>query len=157
MRRIEDMGLVLDQLSVLHRKHWEESGEEGEFNFQYGTLKMLWQQNMVRSYGLFDGDRLVGHATCYVLPDMRTGELGAEDQALYVLPEYRSGYGAALWQFGMRHLQKEGVGEIAMTAEVENQVGLLATKMGFKHVANRYIKRLNQRTMHEQAKSATGT
>lgn len=153
IRQVEDMGLIIEELSALHRMHWDESGESGEFAYRYDILRRMWEQNMVRCYGLFDGDRLVGHATVYVLVDMRTGKPTAEDQALYVLPAYRGRYGAVLWRYGMRCLEAEGVTKLSITCALGNIAGRMALKMGFAHVANRYIKQLGK--THEARRTSS--
>jgi ribosomal protein S18 acetylase RimI-like enzyme len=140
------MGLIIDQLSVLHRKQWEEIGDGRPFNYRYDLLRRMWEQNMVRCWGLFDGERMVGYVAGYVLIDMMTGERTAEDQGLYVLPEYRGRYGSALWRFGMKDLAREGIRCLGITCENGNIAGRMALKMGFKHIANRYVKVLHEPT-----------
>lgn len=147
IRRIDDMGLIIEQLSALHRLAWEEIGDGRAFNYRYDLLRRMWEQNMVRCWGLFDDERLVGHATAYVLIDMMTGERTAEDQGLYVLPQYRGRYGAALWRFGMKDLAREGIRCLGITCESGNIAGRMALKMGFKHIANRYVKELTASTV----------
>lgn len=154
IRRIDDLGLHLPELHFLHRKHWEEAGEDGEFAFRYDLLKRMWEQGMVRAWGIFDEGRLVGHGTAYVLADMVTGRMNAEDQAMYVLPEYRSGYGAAMFRLACEDLKREGIVDFGATIACENRTALLAQRLGFKHTANRYVKRLNQGHSNEQAITA---
>ena len=151
IRRILDMGPHVEDLKVLHRAHWDESKEVGQFNFQYDMFRNLWNIGQIRTYGLFHWDRLVGHATAYLSTNLQTGERSAEDHALYVLPEYRTGYGAALWRFAEQQLREEGVGDMGLTIAPDNRIRLLATRMGYRHVSNRYVKRLNPRIEHEQA------
>ena len=149
VRRIEDMGVLLKEFQLLHLAHWLESGgDEQEFNFRYDLLKRMWEQNMVRSWGLFYEDKLVGHATVYVLFNMNTGKPCAEDQAVYVMPAYRIGYGSLIWSHVMKDLAKEGITEIGITCAVGNSAAEIAKRsFGFKHVANRYTKSLSE-TQH---------
>lgn len=156
IRRITDMGLIIDQLSELHRMAWDEIGDGRPFNYRYDLLRRMWEQNMVRAWGLFDGDRMVGHATGYVLVDMMTGDRTAEDQGLYVMPQYRGRYGSALWRFGMNDLAREGIRCLGITCENGNIAGRMALKMGFKHMANRYVKVLHEPTATISAGSDSG-
>lgn len=144
LRKVTDIHAVLPHMAYLRQCHWEESGGEGQLNYRYDILIRMWDQGMIRVWGLFDNDWLVGHLTAYVTIQLASGNLAAEDESIYVLPEYRSGYGAALMRMALADLTTEGVIDVGATCAVENKTPLLLRRLGFKHTANRYVIRVNE-------------
>jgi ribosomal protein S18 acetylase RimI-like enzyme len=144
VKRVTDLHPLLAQMSYLRQCHWEEAGHKGPLLYRYDILERMWDQGMIRVWGVFDGDFLVGHLTAYVVIQLASGNLAAEDESIYVLPEYRSGYGAALMRMAMADLRAEGVIDIGATCAVENKTPLLLRRLGFKHTANRYVIRVNE-------------
>jgi GNAT superfamily N-acetyltransferase len=141
---IEDLGLVIEELSALHRLHWDELGTGGEFNFRYDLLRRMWEQNMVRVLGLFDGNNLVGHATGYILTDMMTGAKTAVEQSVYLLPAYRGkSYGMQLGLRAIEEMRKECITRARMTCALNIPANSLIQKLGFRHVGNVYEYDLN--------------
>ena len=136
---IEDLGLVIGELSMLHKAHWDELGDGKEFNFRYDILKRMWEQNMVRVLGVFDDGRLVGHATGYMLTDMMTGAKTAVEQAVYLLPAYRGqSFGTQLGLRAIEEMKKECITRARMTCAIGIPANNLVQKLGFKHAGNVY-------------------
>ncbi len=150
VRRIEDMGLVLEDLQHLHRSHWDESESYRNSTFapRYDLLQRYWELGMIRAWGAFDGSRLIGHLTVYVSVSVHTGEPIATEDALYVLPEFRKGAGSMLVKRCIEDLTAEGLAEIWATCRPKTKVGTLLERKGFAHVADTYLLRLQQHRMH---------
>ena len=146
IKRIEDMGLVIEDLEHLHKSYWEEMQQHRESRYapRFDLLKHYWQLGVVRSWGAFDDDRLVGHLTAFVTTSIHSGESVATEDRLYVLPEYRTGTGRALLKKAISDLRKEGVEELWATCEPITRVGPLLERQGFSHVANAYMMRLER-------------
>lgn len=144
IRPITDMGLVFEDLQHLHKSHWDESESYRNSTFapRYDLLEQYWKHGMIRAWGAFDGERMIGHLTVYVQVSIHTGELIATEDALYVLPEYRKGAGSALVKRCVEDLTTEGLAEIWATCKPETKVGTLLERKGFAHVADTYLLRL---------------
>jgi hypothetical protein len=148
IKRIEDMGLVIGDLEHLHRAYWEEAGQLARFAPQYDLLRHYWERGVVRAWGAFDGDRLVGHLTCFVTQSIHTGQPVATEDTLYVLPEYRNGTGRDLIRAGIADMAAHGIKEFWATCEPRTRVGPMLERQGFSHVSNAYRLRLDAERTH---------
>lgn len=144
VERVQDLEAVFGPLQLLHRAHWDETEEYRKAAFcpQYETFKKYWVWKMVRIWVARHGEEIVGHLTVYLHTSMHTGEVLATEDALYVLPEHRKGVGTALVRQCIADLREEGVAEIWATTKPETRVGLILRRLGFSHVADKYLIRL---------------
>lgn len=146
---LTDFDAIFDQLRELHLAHWNETEAYRHSTFapRYDLLKNYWDNGIAWGWGAFQGRKLVGHATVYVMTSIHTGELIATEDALYVLPEHRKGIGAAIVRRAMDDLRTAGVAELWCTTKPETRVGQMLERFGMKYVANTYHIRLgNVRT-----------
>jgi hypothetical protein len=144
IREIDSLDAIIDDLKALHRAHWAETENyrHSEFKPQYELLFKYWGWKMLRIWGVFDDTRMVGHVTMYITTSMHTGETIANEDALYVLPEYRSGYGAQLCRQMLKDLRRDRIAEAWATCKPATRVGSLLRRLGFSHVADTYLIRL---------------
>lgn len=143
IREVTNINEVFDDLKYLHRAHWRETEQyrRATFNPQYDLLLRYWASGMLAIWGVFDDAKMVGHLTYYLAPSMHTGELMATEDALYVLPSYRNGVGQKLVYTSLTELHARGVKEVWATTKPENRVGLMLKRVGFKHVADKWLLR----------------
>lgn len=132
------------QLCDLHRAHWDETEayRHSKFAPRYDLLQNYFERGVARAWGAFERAKLVGHITMYVSVSVHTGETIATEDAVYVLPAYRTGVGARLIKRMIEDLRREGIAEIWATTKPATRVGRLLTRLGWKFVAEQYHIRL---------------
>lgn len=81
-----------------------------------------------------DGDA-VGHANVYLTNDMHNGDLIAQEDVLYVVPEHRNGVGRKLVKHILDDLQKRGVKRVSVMALTDLRVAKIWRRMGFRDTA----------------------
>lgn len=82
----------------------------------------------------FDGEP-VGHANVYLTNDMHNGDLIAQEDVLYVVPEHRNGVGKRLVKHVLEDLRKRGVKRVSVMALTDLRVAKIWRRMGFKDTA----------------------
>ncbi|CAB4197150.1 hypothetical protein UFOVP1304_24 [uncultured Caudovirales phage] len=84
---------------------------------------------------------LAGNILMYINTSLHTDSLIANEDTLYIKPEYRKGFMAVRFmQFVEDSLQLIGVKEIFTDSKTVNSAHRLVEYLGYKHVANRYAK-----------------
>jgi GNAT superfamily N-acetyltransferase len=159
IERIRVLDGVFDQLKMLHKSHWDETEayRNSEFSPRYDLLVDYWNRGLLLIWGLFnDTGDLVGHLSMYVTTSVHTGEMIATEDALYVLPEYRKGYGAALSRQMLSDIRKVGVSECWATCKPATRVGMMLKRLGFSHVADTYLIRLKDKEENHVSLQAAG-
>lgn len=78
----------------------------------------------------------VGYSNIYITNDMHNGELIAQEDTIYMLPEHRNGVGKKLSKFILEDLKQRGVKRLSVTAITDLRVAALWKRMGFKHTAH---------------------
>ena len=82
----------------------------------------------------FDGVP-VGHANVYLTQDMHNGDLMAQEDTLYVVPEHRNGLGKKLVQHVLRDLERRGCKRVVVSAVTDLRVAKIWRRMGFRDLA----------------------
>jgi hypothetical protein len=144
--RVELLRDIVDEIHPLHEKHFAET-EIHRLGFGL-DLDYDYMQDMERQGRLIqftcrarDTGMLVGNIRMYVQKSLHTGTLYASEDTFYVLPEYRRGFAALrFWQFMEDCLKSIGVREVRTDSKVINRVHKLNEYIGYKHVANKYVK-----------------
>lgn len=84
-------------------------------------------------------DNAVGYSNIYVTNDMHNGELIAQEDTIYVLPDHRNGCGKMLAKFVLEHIGGLGVKRMTITPITDLRSGKIWKRMGFKEVSVQMI------------------
>lgn len=78
----------------------------------------------------------VGHSNVYLTNDMHNGELIAQEDTIYILPEHRNGIGKTLVKHILADLKARGVKRVMISPVTDLRVGKIWKRMGFREVAS---------------------
>ncbi len=78
----------------------------------------------------------VGHSNVYLTSDMHNGELIAQEDTIYIVPEHRNGIGKALVKHILADLKARGVKRVMISPVTDLRVGKIWKRMGFREVAS---------------------
>ncbi len=81
----------------------------------------------------------VGHANVYVTQDMHNGEMIAQEDAIYIVPEHRNGIGKKLTEFILADLAKRGCKRGYISAVTDLRAEALWRRIGFKDMAMQMV------------------
>lgn len=137
--QVEHIRDNLDAARTLHQMYWAEAEEDGEFNANYQKLGELERLGMYVFITARLNGSLVGQLGGYIQESPITGRLTATDNLLYVLPEHRVGVGRALMKYGVEKMFEMGVSDIESATPPDNRNQAVLKRLGFRHVANKYI------------------
>lgn len=142
----EKMGDILDELHELHELHFAETeihrlGFGLKPNYDY-MMEMERRGNMIQFTSRdTESNRLVGNIRMYVQESLHTGTLYANEDTLFIRPEYRQGFHAVRFmQYVEECLRAIGVREVRTDSKTLNKAHRLVEYLGYKHVANKYTK-----------------
>lgn len=144
--RVEMLRDIVDEIHPLHEKHFEET-EKHRLGFgldvDYDYMLEMERQGRLLQFTCRTRDtgRLVGNIRMYVQKSIHTGTFYATEDTYYLLPEYRQGFAALrFWQYMEDSVRAIGVRELRTDSKVVNKVNKLNEYLGYKHVANKYVK-----------------
>lgn len=136
---------ILDEIHPLHEAHFQET-EKHRLGFgldvDYDAMLSSERRGQLLQFTMrtLDG-KLVGNIRMYINKSLHTGTLYASEDTYFVLPEYRQGFAALrFWQFMEDCVKSIGVREVRTDSKVLNKVHKLNDYLGYKHVANKYVK-----------------
>lgn len=78
----------------------------------------------------------VGYSNVYLTNDMHNGELIAQEDTIYILPEHRNGIGKTLVKHILADLEARGVKRVVISPVTDLRVGKIWKRMGFRDVAS---------------------
>ena len=78
----------------------------------------------------------VGYAQGYITNDMHNGDLIAQEDAIYVVPEHRHGAGRILLDAVHAELKRRGVRRLNITTGTDLRASKWFQRRGYKHVAH---------------------
>lgn len=78
----------------------------------------------------------VGHSNVYLTSDMHNGELIAQEDTIYIVPEHRNGIGKTLVKHILADLKQRGVKRVMISPVTDLRVGKIWKRMGFREVAS---------------------
>lgn len=84
-----------------------------------------------------------GFCTVYLANDMRNGELMAQEDAIYIVPECRTGVGKTLVQCILIDLRNRGVQRVIISALDAFGVAKIWRRIGFRNLATQLIYSFN--------------
>lgn len=90
-----------------------------------------------------DGNKLAGYLGMYITNSMHTQELIADEDILYMKPEYRGGMGSVRFlKFAEGFLKAKGVKSICVTVKKDSAAHRLSKAFGYELNAVKLTKRL---------------
>ncbi len=137
---------VLGELMPLHQEHWQETEAyrhglmlnpdyeyvaECEARGEYVLLTIRREGALVGNYGLFFSR------------SHHTRTLIASEDTMYIQPDHRVGrLFLSFSRYGEDVSRALGAKELRLTAKLENKVSEMLPRMGYRHVANQFVKML---------------
>lgn len=82
------------------------------------------------------GPAVVGYAQGYITNDMHNGDLIAQEDAIYVVPEHRFGAGRILLNAVHAELKRRGVRRMNITTGTDLRAAKWFERRGYKHTAH---------------------
>jgi hypothetical protein len=143
--QVERFSEILDELHALHEQHFKETevhrlGFGLDPNYDY-MADMERRGNMIQFTARNEDGKLVGNIRMYVNESLHTRTLYANEDTLYIVPECRQGFTAVRFmQYVEDCLRAIGVREVRTDSKTINKAHRLVEYMGYKHVANKYVK-----------------
>lgn len=130
-------------LEPLYKKHYaemkarlERDGHRiGDYNPRLDTYFEAMERGDLLTFIVLENGTLVGYSNVWLTNDMHNNELIAQEDTIYVLPEYRNGAGRKLVKFIMADLEARGVKRVTISPVTDLRVGKIWQRMGFKPVA----------------------
>lgn len=130
-------------LEPLYRKHYgemqsrlERDGHKiGDYNPRLDEYFSAMDRGDLLTFIVLENGTLVGYSNVWLTNDMHNGELIAQEDTIYVLPEFRNGVGRKLVKFIMADLESRGVKRVTISPVTDLRVGKIWQRMGFKPVA----------------------
>ena len=140
---LEQGDLNYSELEANYRRHYAEMAERLEkdgipvspynprLESYFNAFRGGWLLNYVAR---FNG-QAVGHCNVYLTNDMHNGDLIAQEDVLYVVPEHRNGLGKKLVRHVLSDLEGRGVKRVSVLALTDLRVAKIWRRMGFKDAA----------------------
>lgn len=132
------------ELEPLYRQHYAEMVERLELQGipcspynprldQYeAASKGGWLLTFVAT---FEG-KAIGYSNVYLTNDMHNGDLIAQEDTVYIVPEHRNGIGRKLILEVHEELKRRGVKRLNITTATDLRVSKLLSRLGYKHAAH---------------------
>ena len=142
--QIEKLHENYSEMESLYRLHYQEMIERlltqgieySPYNPRLDQYFLASEGGWLISYIARLNSKAVGYCNVYVTNDMHNGDIIAQEDALFVLKEYRSGIGKKLVQFGLEDLRNRKVKRLNVNAMTDLRVAKLWERMGFKHTCH---------------------
>lgn len=130
-------------IDSLCRKHYAEmkarleaDGHKiGEYNPRLDAYFDGVRRGDLLTFIVLENGTLIGYSFIWLTNDMHNGELIAQEDTIYILPEYRNGTGRKLAKFILSELESRGVKRVTISPVTDLRVGKIWQRMGFKPVA----------------------
>lgn len=142
----ESLRDILDELKPLHAAHFAETERHlagFTLNPNYDYMAERERTGNLVQFTARDADgKLVGNLRMYVYASLHTGTLFAEEDTFYLSPGARRGRNAVNFLRYVEDMldQVLRVEEIRANTKTVNGTDRLLVHMGYKHVANQFIK-----------------
>jgi len=150
--QVERFEQVLPELLPLHEAHFAETEKHLDGfalrpNYDYMTERERTGSLLQFTARDTKTGTLVGNIRMYLAYSMHTGTLVATEDTFYLLPAYRRGMAAIrFWQYMERAVVDVlGAREICTDSKTVNKVHRLNEYLGYRHVANKYVKTFPER------------
>jgi len=136
---------IVPELKICHYEHYSET----EFyrlglplDPKYEQISEIERMGQAVQFTARDeSGELAGNILMYVSRSLHTDSMSANEDTLYIKPQYRKGFMAVRFmQYVEDSLRLIGVREIFTDSKTVNNAHRLVEYLGYKHVANRYAK-----------------
>lgn len=142
--RLESFRAILPELHPLHAEHWKETEKHRHglaLNPDYDAMGARERCGRLLQFTVRRGGDLAGHLRMFTGPSLHTQTPMAEEDTLYMRPEYRGGFAAmALLRYAESALGQLGVREVRANSKVINHADVLMRRLKYQHVANQFVK-----------------
>jgi GNAT superfamily N-acetyltransferase len=134
---------TFSELEPLYHQHYQEMLERlTKDGIEYSPYNPRWDQywkasdeGWLLTFIIRHEGKAVGCSNVYLTNDMHNGDLIAQEDTIYVLPEHRNGVGKQLVKFILNELKERGVKRVNVAALTDLRVAKLWKRMGFKESA----------------------
>ena len=141
---LEDFGASYVDLGPLYRTHYGQMCERLEadgivcspYKPRLDAYAKASKEKWLLTFVLRCEGNAVGYSNIYVTNDMHNGDLIAQEDTIYVLPEHRKGAGRMLIKAVHEELKRRGVKRLNVTTMTDLRVSKLLSRMGYQHVAH---------------------
>ena len=132
------------ELEPNYRKHYAEMQARlakdgvtvGDYNPRLDQYFAAFSGGWLLNYVVRLDGAPVGHSNVYLTNDMHSGELIAQEDTIYILPEHRNGIGKTLVKHILADLKARGVKRAIISPVTDLRVGKIWKRMGFREVAS---------------------
>lgn len=144
MITIERFSDTYEELEPLYRKHYAEMRQRlastgvvlGEYAPRLDMYNKAGDEGWLLTFVLRQDGKAIGYSNIYVTNDMHNGEKIAQEDTVYVLPEYRNGNGTRLIKFVHEHLRGIGCKRLNITTSTDLRVAKLLSRMKYAQTAH---------------------
>lgn len=143
----ERMADTLAELRPMHQAHWEETEEYRHGlvfapDYETGLAAEASGEYLLLTARTKTGE-LAGNYTFWLTKSRHTGTLVASEDAMYIAPRHRRGrLFKRFADYGEQAVAAFGAMELRLSTKTTNDVGQMLPRMGYRHVANQYVKLL---------------
>lgn len=141
---LERGDLNYSELEPNYRRHYAEMQarlkadgiDVGDYNPRLDEYFRAFKGGWLLNYVVRLDGKAVGHSNVYLTNDMHNGELIAQEDTIYILPEHRNGIGKTLVKHILADLKARGVKRVTISPVTDLRVGKIWKRMGFRDVAS---------------------
>ncbi len=135
------LAYCLPRLQELHQQQWDEIEENRPpLNVDYFRYVDAEKSGKFVQIGIFHNEEFVGGCGFFLYPSIQTQILVAEETAMYLLPEHRTGLLAfVMMRYCKDFLQKAGVKEVFLTVKYYANTGKMIERLGFRKTDTVYL------------------
>ena len=131
------------ELEPNYRKHYAEMQARlksdgvaiGDYNPRLPQYFEAFKGGYLLNYVVRLDGKPVGHSNVYLTNDMHNGDLIAQEDTIYILPEHRNGIGRTLVKHILADLDERNVKRVTISPVTDLRVGKIWKRMGFKPIA----------------------
>lgn len=136
-----------EELEPLYRQHYEEmlarlkkdGIEYSPYNPQWERYFKAGDEGWLLTFILRYEGKAVGCSNVYVTNDMHNGDLIAQEDTIYVVPEHRNGIGRKFTKVILAELKERGVKRLNVSAMTDLRATKLWKRLGFKESATQMM------------------
>lgn len=138
---------ILADIRPMHRAHWEETeayrhGLVFAPDYEAALAAEASGEYLLLTARTSTGE-LAGNYTFWLTKSRHTGTLVASEDTMYIAPQHRRGrLFKRFADYGERAVAAFGARELRLSTKTTNDVGQMLPRMGYRHVANQYVKLL---------------
>jgi GNAT superfamily N-acetyltransferase len=135
---------ILDDLHVLHARHWQETEKYRHglpLDPDYGAMSEDERCGRMVQFTVRHAGELVGNLRMYLCLSRHSGTPLAYEDTLYIAPEHRGGFlGVHVVRYVEAAMRALGVVEIEFDAKLVNRAGVILKRLRYEPVATKFVK-----------------